>query len=203
MSQMDSFLTSILRYLFSPWVAIVLGLVLPVWWSRRCSKRAGQRKNTRKSRYEWSPRDGIYVVMRFGVGIKKRYKTTRVHTIKSATFNCFVPEHFDFDGASIPFWIMPVIHLLDPWRRYEKAAFAHDMLYYFQPVSRFAADATFYDIMFEDDVPFLARKSLYYSVRIRGDKAWRKNTKLREEKERLERAYGKPSQGHPGGECCD
>lgn len=187
---MDSLIPILLDVCLSWWMLLFLSAVLPVMWSRRCSRNANRKTNTRKSRYEWSPSDGIYVAMRFGKGVRRKYKTTKVHTIKSAVFECFVPKNFEFDGASIPFWAMPLIYLLDPWAVYQRGAFVHDILCYFQPVSRFSADAIFYDIMYEDDVPFLARKALFYAVRIGGDKSWRRNTADRKDRERREKVYG-------------
>lgn len=124
---------------------------------------------------KWEPADGLHVVIRYGKGVVRKFKTAIPHKVSTAYTAVYIPAGFEFDGASIPFLLRPVIHVLDPWARFEPAAAVHDLLYRIQKASRYQADAFFRELMLDAGVPHIPRVILYRSVRIFGGEAWRQN----------------------------
>lgn len=152
-------------------LAIVIAAVVAVGWSRRQSY-AG---SINSCRVVWLPDNELHVAISHGVNVRKPYRTLRVHEVRTSFSSIYLPEGFEFDGASIPRWLKPFIRTLDPWERYEIPAAIHDLLYSVQKSSRFSADALFRDLMASCGVPMPARLSIYYAVRLFGGKAWKEN----------------------------
>ena len=86
-----------------------------------------------------------------------------------------IPAGFECDGASIPraFWriIGPPIDC-----QYVKEAIRHDWLYWYQPVSRAAADKAFF-VWLDKKGLHIRRYLIYIAVRLFGWIAWQKNKK--------------------------
>lgn len=137
------------------------------------------------SNVTWEPADGLHVVIRYHEGVARKYKTSRVHHIRTPFTSVFIPKGFEFDGASIPFLLRPLVYLLDPWSRFEPAAAVHDLLYRIQLAGRLQADNFFRELMLYAGVPTLARLVLYGGVRAFGRPAWQENRRKIEQRSAL------------------
>lgn len=118
------------------------------------------------------PPEGLHVVRRDAPGQHRTFRLLRDHLVATDTVRIVLPEGFEFDGASIPTWLRPVVAACDPWGRYEYPAAAHDLLYATQRTSREEADLVFRILLVSRGVPRLARLLLYYAVRLFGQKSW-------------------------------
>jgi len=86
------------------------------------------------------------------------------------------PEGLVSDGASIPrvFWWL----IGSPFTgKYRRGAVVHDAYHKdHKGRSRKAVDKVFYQIMREDGVRWWKAQSIYWAVRVGGNKAWRQQT---------------------------
>lgn len=156
------------------WLLSILTIFLLaiVSWSRYVSYHGTS--DASQSKIKWSP-EGLDVNMSRRKGVHKHLRTLRVHVVETPFTKVFIPKGFEFDGASIPIWIKPLVSLLDPWERHEQPAAVHDLLYGIQLASRFQADAFFRELMQDAGVPWVPRLLIYAAVRVGGGKAWRQN----------------------------
>ena len=92
-----------------------------------------------------------------------------------------VPFGFVTDFASVPriFW-----GIYPKWGKYGNAAVVHDYLYWVQRYSRKETDNIFLEGMEVLKVSVFDRKTIYNSVRLFGDLAWKKNQKRKESGEK-------------------
>lgn len=83
-----------------------------------------------------------------------------------------VPEGFITDLASIPqvFW-----SLLPKTGRYAYAAIIHDYLYWYQPITKEAADNILFTAMEDSDVNTITKYAIYEAVKGWGHGAWNDN----------------------------
>ena len=82
-----------------------------------------------------------------------------------------IPRGFEFDGASIPPLLWPVIGSpFDP--RFVRAALIHDWLYSSHLIDRKTADKAFKAVLLEDGVSDWRASAMYSAVRAGGLYAW-------------------------------
>jgi len=79
------------------------------------------------------------------------------------------------DGASIPFWIQPLVGPRYGARTFP-AAFAHDCLYAAELVSRRQADDEFYRLLREFGAYRATSAAYYWAVRVFGGYVYRRHT---------------------------
>ena len=82
-----------------------------------------------------------------------------------------VPAGFEFDGASIPPPVWPIIGSpFDP--RFVRAALLHDWAYSSHLIGRKTADVAFRDILIADGVGEWRAELMYRAVRLAGAASW-------------------------------
>lgn len=100
--------------------------------------------------------------------------------INAQTYDIWVPEGFEYDGASIPFYLWLIFY--SPFAPdVMRAALVHDWLYYTHQVqegliTRKIADSVFKIIMDDDGNSIIKSKLMYWGLRIGGRFFW-KNSK--------------------------
>ena len=63
------------------------------------------------------PPEGLHVVRRDAPGQHRTFRLLRDHLVATDTVRLVLPEGFEFDGASIPNWLRPMIAAIVPWGR--------------------------------------------------------------------------------------
>lgn len=123
------------------------------------------------------PAEGLHVIRRDQPEHRgKEFRLLRDHFVATETIQILLPVDFEFDGASFPPVVFPIIAFLDPWARYEYPAAVHDLLYRTQKTSREEADLVFRILMKERGVPTPCRMLIYWAVRLFGRSAWNKKS---------------------------
>jgi hypothetical protein len=100
-----------------------------------------------------------------------------VYQIGNTKLQIEVPRGFVTDFASVPYGVTAFFL---PTGQYSRAAVIHDYLYWTQACAREQADQIFLLAMIESDVPFRTRRTIYQTVRWKGEPSWLANQKERQ-----------------------
>lgn len=93
------------------------------------------------------------------------YEVVEDYEITYKNYIIWIPKFFQYDGASIPRLLWPVIG--SPFNpKYMKAAAVHDWLYHTHQVDRGTADEIFYKILLANKVGPNTAQSMYDGVRM-------------------------------------
>lgn len=107
-------------------------------------------------------------------GRKQRYQALCRHDLFTSTLHYHIPQALPSDGASIPWWIRPLVLLFDPWARFEAAARWHDSAFQMGFVEHLEANFDFAQLMDIFGVPPVARALCFLGVRFGSGPAWRR-----------------------------
>lgn len=153
----------------------------------------------RLTNYRFVPRNGIAIFMRSGCDDLASMVTLQYHLFIAGegSIRSEVPEGFETDLDSIPWYVSWLFVLLDPGGRRKRGCLHHDVQYQLQRLDRGMCDAILRTILLEDFkgysaqvsvfgrrlrvpcyvIAWLLVQTIYVGVRLFGWLAWRENRK--------------------------
>lgn len=98
-----------------------------------------------------------------------RWRVERPFSLSVCGLMVTIPEGSLMDFASVPRILKPIF----PDRAlYGSASAVHDRLYYTGEVTRWMADAVFYEVLREERLPWITAATMWLGVRMGGWVAW-------------------------------